>query len=667
MRKIPGIALGLVLIFFISIPTFSQSKKAIKLHEQIVEKLAAWQNPFTKWNYLGKIELDTFSIDIKKKIITFQFSTPLSYIPVREEIYQQAISGLQNCLGEEFQKYTCQITADGQTLEALIPNFYRINTTLDMERNERSVGHRIPLVRKPENENTSLGLHNRNIALWHSHGRYYEPSLDRWEWQRARLFTTVEDIFPMTFVLPYLTPMLENAGANVFLPRERDIQTNEIIVDNDLSTKDSEILFHKIVPRDIPTKGFLKKDTLYNLQNPFLLGSYLQFSSSEEEDQYMDYLPYFSEEGDYAVYVSYAQSNENISDAQYTVIHTGGETTFLINQKMGGSTWIYLGTFHFKKGKDLSAGSVRLSAKSINSGTITADAVRFGGGMGNIARNPKVENSEILIRPKTSEKARYVEGARYYLQYAGAPASLVYNLNEEKNDYNDDYQSRGEWVNYLMGSPNGPNGNRIASGLNIPIDLALAFHTDAGVTSNDSTIGTLAIYSSVKDAGKFPNDRSKMINRDLSDIIQSEIVHDIRLQFYPEWTRRGLWNKEYSEAWRPNTPTMLLELLSHQNLIDMRLGHDPVFKFAVSRAIYKGIVKFLAFYSNSKYVIQPLPVDHFAIEKTGDKSIKLSWQAVLDSMEPTAVPQKYKVYRRIGSGGFDNGQVVEGNIFRNGD
>ncbi len=35
------------------------------------------------------------------------------------------------------------------------------------------------------------------------------------------------------FVLPYVIPMPENAGAIVYTPRERDTQKNEIIVDND--------------------------------------------------------------------------------------------------------------------------------------------------------------------------------------------------------------------------------------------------------------------------------------------------------------------------------------------------------------------------------------------------------------------------------------------------
>jgi hypothetical protein len=70
------------------------------------------------------------------------------------------------------------------------------------------------------------GLAGRHIALWPSHGWYYEHSLGRWEWQRARVFQTVEDLLPMSFVVPYLAPMLEQAGARVFMPRERDVQTH---------------------------------------------------------------------------------------------------------------------------------------------------------------------------------------------------------------------------------------------------------------------------------------------------------------------------------------------------------------------------------------------------------------------------------------------------------
>ena len=54
-----------------------------------------------------------------------------------------------------------------------------------------------------------------------------------WELQRPRLFCTTEDLFTQSFVIPYIIPMLENAGAIVYTPRERDWQRNEVIVDND--------------------------------------------------------------------------------------------------------------------------------------------------------------------------------------------------------------------------------------------------------------------------------------------------------------------------------------------------------------------------------------------------------------------------------------------------
>ena len=44
------------------------------------------------------------------------------------------------------------------------------------------------------------GLQNRHIALWQSHGFYYEPKLTRWEWQRARIFQTVEDLYTQLFL-----------------------------------------------------------------------------------------------------------------------------------------------------------------------------------------------------------------------------------------------------------------------------------------------------------------------------------------------------------------------------------------------------------------------------------------------------------------------------------
>jgi hypothetical protein len=496
---------------------------------------------------------------------------------------------------------------------------------------------------------SNSALFNMNIALWHSHGWYYEPGLDRWEWQRARLFQTVEDIYPLAYTLPFLVPMLENAGANVFLPRERDWQLNEVLVDNNGSTGKSLYVAQAGLEESETGSGFALGQPPYVHENPFRQGSYQSMRSEKNATASVSWIPEIPEAGEYAVYISYHASAENVTDALYRVYHLGGVTEFSINQQMGGATWIYLGKFSFAQGINMEEGRVVLINESTRRGKkITADAVKFGGGMGNIARNGF-----------TSQRPRYQEGARYYLQYAGMPDSLVWKLNES-NDYNDDYQSRGEWVNYLMGAPSGPKANRKVKGLGIPVDLSFAFHTDAGITGNDTVIGTLGIYSTAYDRGRFPGGLSKMASRDLTDLVQTQIVEDLRASYDLAWTRRGMWDKGYSEAYRPNVPTMLLELFSHQNFIDMRFGQEPMFRFHVSRAIYKGMLKFLEMQYGIDYIVQALPVDSFRTGITAEGGIELHWKAVSDPLEPTAEAESFMVYTRINGGAFDNGTAVDG-------
>lgn len=680
--KIRPICYNLIIVFILlaalASPAFSQEKSLNKLEQKASKKLETWHMPLHNWDHVGNISIDSITVLRESKKILLFFNNTLSYIPFREDYISTLTISLSNQLGRAFRKYEITVYTDGHLPEELVPNIYREELPLDSDRLSQEEKNTSSFIRKINSYEVVSGLDQKIIALWHSHGYYYESKLDRWEWQRARLHSTVEDIFPMGFVLPYLAPMLENAGATLFMPRERDTQVHEVLVDNDISTGLSEIEISGFIPDTIPG-GFLWKESFKASENPFQMGSHLRFSTSSTASGSIIYIPDIPEDGEYAVCISYAEGKENVDDVKYTIQYSGGKAEYLINQQMGAGTWIYLGTYHFLKGKNKEMSSVNISSKSSGKGKISTDAIRFGGGMGNIARRPSSEllpnqwslknaqnasdEGKIEIDPnefewKISNKPRYMEAARYYLQYAGMPDSIVYNLNQGKNDYNDDYQSRGEWINYLMGNPNGPTGHREVPGLKIPVDLALAFHTDAGVTANDSIIGTLAIYSSDTDDGFFPNGQSKMASRDFSDIVQSQIVGDLRSQFRPDWTRRGLWNKQYSEAYRPNVPAMLLELLSHQNLADMYFGLDPRFKFAVSRSIYKGMLKFMASQEGKDYVVQPLPVSKFSISSLGNKTIRLSWKAVTDPLEPTAKPSEYKLYKRIGKKGFDQGVLI---------
>lgn len=256
---------------------------------------------------------------------------------------------------------------------------------------------------------------------------------------------------------------------------------------------------------------------------------------------------------------------------------------------MGGGTWIYIGTFEFDKGSEgcvILDNSVPKGYNVTRNAVITADAVRFGGGMGKIARGLK---DQPVNEYTTSGMPSFTEGALYWMQWAGADSTI---LSKYDNDYTSDYGNRGAWVGWMSG---GSRTNPKAEGLNIPIDLSFAFHTDAGTTPNDSIIGTLSIYTLLCDGSdKFANGEDRLQQRMYADFVQTEIVNDIRKEFNPEWSRRGLWDRSYSESRTATVPAMLLELLSHQNFADMKFGLDPSFRFTVSRAVYKGMLKYLS-------------------------------------------------------------------------
>lgn len=670
--------MALCSFWFLGTGLFAQKQ----LETRISDSLTVIANSYT---YIGKLKIQSLQINSQNETVTVNAGNFLAYMPLRTENVSRIYKAIRACLPEKYAGYRISCVTENRTIEELIPNYYRQNG-VDSLRLFPSAKISNPLVK-----NLSCpyiipsGLENRHIALWQSHGKYFDQRRTRWVWQRARIFQTVEDLYTQSYVLPFLVPMLENAGANVLLPRERDTQLHEVIVDNDDSWQSQSSRYREHNDRKSwkKTEGGFANAKRYYLQgeNPFQMGTYKIIDAIPDADELstVEWIPQLPATGEYAVYVSYKSLPNSASDAIYTVYHNGRKTHYRVNQAMGGGTWIYLGRFHFEKGRNTHNRIVLSNLSNEDGKVITADAIKIGGGMGNIARYPstngqvtQMEGSDSLMitpsskkqttfayNPEPSGYPRYTEGARYWLQWAGVPDS-VYSRTKGQNDYSDDFQSRGFWVNYLAGgSARVPN----AAGLNIPVDMALAFHSDAGTTKDDATIGTLGITTIPNTWGNmfFANGASRWASRDLTDVVMTQIVDDVRHLYAPEWSRRGIWNKSYSEARVPEVPTMLLELLSHQNFSDMRYGLDPRFRFSVSRAIYKGILRYLSVQNNQPYVVQPLPVEQLSARFVGKNVIEIHWEAVRDSLEPGAMPEQYRLYTREDDGEFDEGVMVHSN------
>ena len=582
--------------------------------------------------------------------LEFHFSKELGDYPWRAEDVEWFRKELLDLFPSAYRPYALgDIYADKNDLTTLpMPKPGSNGRPAETKLRTGDTRSKVPLVRT--DERWSRGLSGRHIALWQSHGRYYEAKTDRWEWQRAATFRTVEDMYTQSYVLPFLIPMLENAGACVMTPRERDVQSWEVICDNDPS-------FHSDRSGKMRRAGHYKESgnwseagtgfadpkPVYSVyENPFEAGTARMCETVTEETHSKasaTWRPVIPERGEYAVYVSYRSFSNSTTDAVYTVHHLGGESVFHVNQRMAGGTWVYLGTFPFDEGDE---GFVRLTNQSATAGIVSADAVKFGGGMGKIERGGSL-----------SGYPAFAEGALYSMQWYGIDTHL---FDDWEDDYTRDFAGRGRWVSHLSG---GSRVNPQMSGRRVPFDLSFAFHSDAGVTQNDSIIGTLGIYTLLSDnKDELPSGESRLNGRLLTDFVQTQVVEDIRKRFEPKWSRRQTWDRSYSESRTPSVPAMLLELLSHQNFADMKYGLDPSFRFTVSRSVYKGILKYLSARYGCSYAVQPLPVQNFAAEIKDGKAV-LSWENTKDPDEPTASPKGYILFTREDDGAFDNGVTLE--------
>ena len=482
------------------------------------------------------------------------------------------------------------------------------------------------------------GLDGRHLSIWASHGRVYNPTQGNWRWQRVNLFGTNEDLFSQTFVIPYIIPMLENAGAVVWTPRERDWQNVEAVVDNDQKLpgyKEQGKWMKSSEP------GFaMPDDVLQEGDAPFIKGT-ARWSKvrRKKASSIAKYSPYLPMPGKYAVYVSYQTLQNSIPDAHYTVVHKGVKTHFTVNQTMGGSTWVYLGTFDFGCDDD---NYVTVDNVSKMKGVVTTDAVRFGGGMGNVERGGSV-----------SGLPRCLEGTRYNAQWSGAPYN-VYSSRQGTDDYSDDINVRPLMTNWIAG------GSMYApekEGKGVPLEMSLAVHSDAGYHLDRSIVGTLGICTTDFNDCRLSDGESRMISYDFVEQMLSQINKDITCK-YGRWNTRGIWDKNYAETRIPGIPAAILEMFSHENLSDMLYGHDPNFKFTLSRSVYKSVVRYIAAKHNKKAVIQPLAPHRFRVLMDSFGRAVLSWEETVDSLEPSAKPDSYIVYMASGNEDYDNGTVV---------
>ena len=528
----------------------------------------------------GKSEFKVEKSTVKDRVVTLYMEEDFCTMPMDEDRAARVYDSARAQLPEKYRTYSLELISKGRPIGAYVPNHLRREWPIDSTR--------YPSFGKPEGEvtrrlyadsATTRGLKGRNIALWSSHGLYFDATADRWRWQRPRLHGTVEDLYTTSVTLRYLLPMLENAGAHVYTPRERDISLWEA---RESFRREGDSLVATVTP---PAAG----EYWLSFRYPALSGA------------------------------------DSLVRAR--VYHGGRRSDFLVNERIGGGTWHYLDRLYLD-------GPTRVVFRG--SGVWAVDSLHAGGGMSRTGNG----------RP------RYAEAACYYLRPAGLPDSILFNQKPDAvSDYYDDLYARSKWVNFLTGGSEVYPGY---PGTGIPIDAALALHTDAGRAAADSVVATLVLCTS---DSLFPSGYSRMASSDFAEYVRRQIVSDLRAVADTGWTSRGVWHRQYVETRVPAVPALIVEMLSHQNFPDLRRGFDPKFRFTMARAIYKGTLRFLAEQYGEPYTIAPLPVETFCVSLKGDSAL-LEWRPVSDPLEPTARPDGYRVYTRVNGRAYDHGRFI---------
>jgi hypothetical protein len=399
----------------------------------------------------------------------------------------------------------------------------------------------------------------------------------------------IEDHNNAEAVDQYLLQYLWNAGAQVWPVRERDMNGAQRIVNNDDGTGYAE-------------QGSWATGSLPGY-DPDVPGHTYRYAASVSgaatATAIWKMTP--SVDGRYAVYVWYQPGSNRVSDARYTVHHAGGKTAVTVDQRHHGLTWHYIGTYGFRAGEEA---RITLTNQSSAAGQVViADAVRFGGGTFDDLTG--IETAA----PYPPDKPWWEVAAFYYTQRMGVDP-------EDYLDFNDviarpiyarwEHAGTGDDAVYVSWHTNGFNGyQQVISG-------TISYVYNGEVITRPVTPGSA----------------------ELRDAIHTELVHDVRAGWDPDWQdlgQRTLNLGELRELWDDDPsvrmPGALIEIAFHDHPEDTDALKEPQFELLVARAVYQGIVKYFEQRDGADLALLPEPPTHLAVQNVGAGRARASWQA----------------------------------------
>ena len=248
-------------------------------------------------------------ITMKKGIANIYFTLPFKFLKNLndeqfDEITELIVPFFTELEASEYYFYTKNTDGNYVSLEDFLPTFeipQDYNATNkgvgDRDKNVNPIASRAAASPLPKRQKGAL--EGKTVWLSAGHGwRYYKGD---WRTQRSNANGIVEDHGNIEAINYYLLKYLENSGANVWTVRERDMNTNEVIVD-DLSS-------------GYKTRGNWSKSsaTGHNKNYDYI------YTQAEETGRAV-FTPTIPESGYYWVSVYYRNGNNRCKDTRYHVL-----------------------------------------------------------------------------------------------------------------------------------------------------------------------------------------------------------------------------------------------------------------------------------------------------------------------------------------------------------
>lgn len=424
----------------------------------------------------------------------------------------------------------------------------------------------------------------------------------------------IEDFNNAEAVNQYLLQYLWNAGARVFPVRERDMNQAEVLVDNDASP---------------PGTGYSESGAWSSASGGYRGLTYRYATTvvgaPTATTTWSATIP---ADGRYAVYVWYRQESSRAPDARYIVRHAGGETTVVVNQRLHGNTWHYLGTYGFLAGQEA---RVTLTNQSNFAGqAVIADAVRFGGGFFD---DPDLSGIQTTA-PYAPNRPWWEIAAFYQVQRMGMDP--------------DDWP----YFNDIVARPMYARWEHAGTGEDA---VYVSWHTNG---ASGTTRGTMSIVHNGEGNQVTPGSAA------LRDAIHAELVGDIRAGWDPTWPEytRSMNLGELRELWDSDPgvrmPGALIEIAYHDHPSDADALKEPSFEMLAARAVYQGIVKYFEQRDGIDLTLLPEPPTHLAVQNVGGGQVRVSWfPPPVDGLGGDAATG-YRVYTSTNGIGWSNGVDV---------